>query len=1015
MEKKVVLFFSFLLFLFFYACNDASTPKNNIIDDVGLDKLMVESSSVLEKMDKDMMYDFGDFEKYTISLTVRPKNQSAVDVLVTVNEVKASGSVPYYSCGLVDGKNEIKVILSSKKDVSNKKVYTIKINKKKSNISDEESSKLKELKLDGKDILSLLDDKNVVTVPEVSLAKDKVNLYVLPHNLHASIDVSNDGNSIEKINDNTYNVGLSYGQNEIRIVVSSDAEGRKLHIIRIYREEDLRLKSFTVESNEQYDEDADKFKVSTIRFSEDKTEVAVVAKARYNQAKVFLKYSEKEIEVKNDSCKVPIEPGRNAIEVIVKGKDGKKSKSYNTITFLRISHSSVLAELKTLRADDEDVLHLLSKDNMITLAPCDNNKTSLKVEARAASDISIKLLNNGSECSGEGTYNVSLNEGNNKIAVQLYSGKTLATSYFIFIRRYPPKEEPNNPSGDEVQVNIVLSDGVNGSSIDGSYIDILKTKDSSLVKRVLVRDGKAKANLSKNEFYDFKVEGRNTDYSQTRYAASDVISYYVDEKTKTVPIVQFPLQRVTRPAEAPSISEFKFGGSTLNVGEENSTDQMKNIEIKVLTSSPIEALSWNSPTPMLAVGYVPTTGDDRNDISYANQAGHTVKNADGKFESRWTWSSLYAIDPIKGDSFDVVVVLYDVANNRLEYHIRLKTSSAVTEDASIIISDFSMKFESYPTPSRIFSVGGDAFTNNSSHYSNELRFKVKKGTKHVPCMGVDIYRKCVGEEADFRLVRHFVYKSPKTSSYSVEHKIGDSDGVLEDEKTYQYKVVAYTTDGKKSKLDSSPMRELKVPKSTSLLLDYPVNRAITKNEAESMDYVFKFSNPKILETAKEIRLGFLISNRRGDVPYCSKFKYVFDDSNGKDEIYFATLNDAKVYQGYYYDTEYSRKRNSVTNKKVEDLIRVDKATGTIRLTKDFVSLSSVNLARYPKAISYEEGFAYYWDVLDWGVQEYTDFDDRATKIISKEIGGVTITSFTNDYDNGNNAWNGRAEFTIRFD
>ena len=180
-----------------------------------------------------------------------------------------------------------------------------------------------------------------------------------------------------------------------------------------------------------------------------------------------------------------------------------------------------------------------------------------------------------------------------------------------------------------------------------------------------------------------------------------------------------------------------------------------------------------------------------------------------------------------------------------------------------------------------------------------------------------------------------------------------------------------------------------------------------------MSYKFRLSNPKILETAKEIKLGFLISDRSGLVHYASKFKYVFDDSNGKDEIYFATLQDADKYQGYYYGTKYSIKRNKITSKSVENLIKIDKATGTIKLTKDFTSLSQASLVD-SKRISYTKGTAFYWDILDWGVSEYSDFDDLPVKIISKKENGVTIISITNDERNGNNAWNGRAEFSIKF-
>lgn len=1015
MKKSLSLFFGFLLL--FYGCKGNSTLENTV-DDVSLEKLVLGNISILDKMDENLFYNYPEeVEKYSISLEVKPKNQNAVNVFITTNNEETIGSIPYYSCMLAEGTNEIKIVSSSKRDSANTKTYTIKITKKATSEPNETSSKLRVLKADGVDIIDLLNDKNVATLDDVARTKDKLSLYILPYNSSATIEVSNGDQKIERVNDNTRNVSLDFGQNNIRVVINSNSEGEKLHIIKVYREEDLSLKSFNVDGVEYCDVSTGKVGENIIRFAKEKTLAIVKIEAKVNYATITLKCNEKEIKFENGSYKVPIEHGRNAVEVIVHGKDGIRSKSQK-LTFLRPFPSIVKGELLTLKADDKDVLHSLSKDNSVTLPSCNNDKATLKVEAKASEGVSLKVLNNGNEVSGDGVYNVSLNEGNNKIEVQLYKDSNLLDTYLIFITRFPAQDVPNSPSAEEVQISIVLSDGVNGSPVDGSYINILKTKDASLVKRVLVRNGKAKVNLAKNNFYDFKVEGRNNDYSQTRYAASDVISYYVDEKVKVVPIAQYPLQRVTRPAEAPIMEGFWFDGLNVKAGEETSTEQMKDVNIKVVTASPIEALSWNSPLPMLSLGFVPT--DDMNkDVFRAVRSGIQSKNAGGKYESSWRWPSLYGHDLIKGDAFDVVIVLYDVANNRLEYHARFKTPNTITEDSSVTVSDFNMRFESYPTQSRIFSVGEDALTKNSSHYSNLLYFKVQRGTDHVSCIGFDIYRKCVEDGEDFRCVKHFVYENSKASSVgnttSSYHILRDNDGELESEKTYQYKIVAFTTDDKKSVLDSSPMIQLKVPKSTSLLLEYPVNVGITKNEAKNMSYKFRLSNPKILETAKEIRLGFLISDRQGIVYYASKFKYVFDDSNGEDEIYFAVLKDAQTYDGYYIGTKYSKKRTDVTTKSVQDLIKIDKTTGVIELTKDFTSITSVSLTRIKDLIPYSEGNAYYWDILDWGTSTYTDRDDIACKIVSKESNGVTIISCTSDSENGNNAWNGRAEFNVKFD
>ena len=1016
MMKKNLALFCFALLLLF-SCKDNS--RSQVVEDIGLEKLTIDRKSVLEKMDEKLICDAGEVEKYSVLLGVTPKNKDATNVDVVVNGNNVSGSIPYFRCGLAEGSNEIKVTLTLKKDASNKKVYTIKLNKKKSNTPNESSSKLRELKVDGSDVIPLLNSNNIAKLSDAEQTKTKVSLYVLPYNTSAEIEVTNGDATVSAVNKNTYNVSLDFGLNEICVAITSDAEGDKLHIIKIYREEDLSLKSFDVDGTE-YCENG-KIKKNTIRFESEKTEAIVKVEATLDDATVILKHNGSEPAFQNGSYKVKLEIGKNGIEVIVKGKGGARSKSYN-VTFIRPSQSTNTEKLLILKADDKDLLYLLSKDNIVTLASCNNDKTSLKVEAKASAGISIKVFNGSQEISGNnGVYNVSLKEGLNNILVKLYSGSTQVDSYSIFITRYPKQEEPNAPTVDEVQVSFVLSDGVNGSAVDGSYINVFKTKlqDTNPLKRVLVRNGKAKVNLPKNEFYDFKVEGRGSDTEQTRYAASDVISYYVGENTKVVPIVQFPLQRVTSPTEAPIVKEFRLGADVLQKGEVKTVTLLQSVSVKVLTAAPIEKLAWNSPEPMLGVGFVPT-----DDISkeqgglYASQSGATSENADGKYESSWGWYSLGNVNLIKGDEFDVVAVFYDVANNRCEYHARLKTSDVTEEDASINVSDFTMEFKSYPTPSRTFSIEKDELTNGSSHYSIKLSFKVKKGSSHVNCKGFDLYRKCVEANEDFRLVKHFIYDNPKASNdygTNSHHILKDNDGVLEDEKTYQYKIVAFTNDDKKSKLGSSPMLEIKVPKSTSLVLDSPVRTSVSLVDAQNMDYVFKLSNPKILETAKEIKLGFLISERGGTVHYASKFKYVFDDSNGKDEIYFAKLRDAQVYKNYYFGTSYSQKRSSVTTKPVESLIKIDKATGTIRLTKDFTSLTTVNLMTTGGKIPYTKGTAYYWDILDWGVNAYTDFDDLPAVIVSKPLNGVTIISTTNDERNGNNAWNGRAEFTIKFD
>ena len=287
-------------------------------------------------------------------------------------------------------------------------------------------------------------------LPDVAETKDKVQLYVLPYNASAEIEVTNAEASVSRINTNTYDVSLAFGLNDICVIISSDAEGDKLHIIKIYREEDLNLRSFNVDGIE-YCENG-RIKQNTIRFEAEKTEAKVSVQAKLDDATVVLKHNGNEVVAKNGFYKVVLELGGNGIEVIVKGKGGARSKSH-TVTFMRHSPSSGNGKLLILRADGEDLLHRLLKDNIVVLTPCNNDKTSLKVEARAKAGITIKVLVNDAVASGDGIYNVSLKEGLNKIAVQLDSGSSQVDLYSIFITRYPRQEEPNAPTSEEVQVS----------------------------------------------------------------------------------------------------------------------------------------------------------------------------------------------------------------------------------------------------------------------------------------------------------------------------------------------------------------------------------------------------------------------------------------------------------------------------------------------------------------------------------------------------------------------------------
>ncbi|MGP1520834.1 MAG: dentilisin complex subunit PrcA [Treponema sp.] len=1007
---------------FFINCKDQNTtnqqntpkpvpekPKSTL----GLEDIICDGVSVLPKMNKQNFCNFGKVKKYSLDLVVRLKDAGIVDVSVKVDEAIAHGSVPNYTCYLIDGHNIIEVTITSKTDPSKKETYKIKVNKVGNAVGEAESSRLKDIKVDGESIISQFGSNFVCNLKDAKKTKTDLELYVLPHNASATVTVTNGSENVEKIPDKKYKVSLSLGLNNIHISVNSQKEGTLVYKITIYREEELDLKSFKVEDTEYYDESTNKLKERVLEFPTDKEKVKVSVKAKDSNAKITFKHNGKVIEANADLYDLNLQNGNNGVEVIVSGLRS------NTYSIVLVRKSPTKSGLIKFAADEEDLIRLFSSSNSVTLPPRDNEKTKLKLEVLTTSDVTVKVKLKNVEVTGtSGVYEINLEEGDNDIVVELYKGGTLSTTYYIFVKRHKKVETPTAPASDEVEVTFILSDGVNGSPVDGSYLNISKINPSETPKRILVKNGKAKANLKRSSYYDFKVEGRNDKYAAKKYAASNVISYYIGTEPKVVPIVQRALERVTVKAEAPVVDKLTFDSSEVTAGTLTMSDKLKQISMEVTTAAPIEELRFTTPLPMLGVGFVPSTYDvNRSDVIPGTMTKESEKLGD-KWKAICAWNS--DISLVKEE--DVVIVLYDVASNRLEYHLRIKpTNVAMTEDDKISINEMSLEFRSFPTPSTLYSVGQDEGTKNSSQYRASVFFRAKKDNSDVLVKAFDLYRKCKEDGGDFKLVKHVTYKTPRVSAENrKQHIAADTDSGLEDGKTYEYKVIVYTNDNKKSVLTSSNMISVKVPKSTSLLLDYPLRQNITSTEAENLGYVFKFSNPEILKEATEMKLGLFISDRTGTTLHISKFRYVFADTDGKPEVYFATKGDAwpptipgKPETKYEY-TKYSMKRSDITGIKLEDLINVDREKGIVKIQKDFFTISKINHTTICP-INYKKGEAYYWDMVDYGKLDQSDHDDEPCQIIQRPSDSVTIISIVNDSRNGSNAWNGRGEFTIKFD
>lgn len=1018
MRKFLFWLCGFAVLTFFLGCIHRNKEE---YQSAKLIVLKVDGKSILEKMDDSLSFTFTEVtEADSVELITR------CDIPGTVVNVNSTGSVrrngSKSTVYLLKGTNTVTITLTPPNS-PDKKVYTINIPKR-DTLNVNESSNLKTLKVDDENVLLKMVN-NSAKLQDREFSKDTAVIIVSACNNNAQIRVSNNGSNISEDgnNHNKYEVSLRGGDNEIQIAVKSEKYNEKLYTVKIYRfQQDIRLKSFRANGEELFDEASDFFKKSKASFENNVENVTVYAEAVSSNINIIVKKNDAAVNASGNKYVIPIDVGNNNIEVSVTGTKETSTKKYNIDFYRRKSVNNDAVCLSTLEVDDNDIIDYLTSDNDFTMEPVEHTKSSLKVKAVCSiPDVSVKVTSSGTQITGASNiYNVNLQDGLNTVTIELIKNNVKQNTYLIHIERYPAAEVLHLPAADEVKVDFFVSDRINGSGVDGTYLNVHRTAGDFFEKKVLVRNGKASINLKKNNFYNFKLEGRKAPYSAPYYAASEVISYFIDEARTLVPIVQCPLKQLNRTAEAPRVTSFKFGGKKIDSGTITECTHLSSVEVEI--ESPSGAVvgdpGFGEPRPMLGVGAVPNSDSQNTFKTYSS--GNNTKNSQGNWVSKWGWSLSGTV--VKKGSFDIIAVVYDVAHNRVEYHSRFSCSSAeVEEDASLKVENLSLELERRPTHSGIFSVGHDNITGSSTHYIPSLLFKVTKSGYHKPCIGFDVYRKCTSDsEQNFRLVKQERFSSVKVSNPSTAHKVKDYDGALEDGKTYEYKIVAYTEENKKSVLSGASSIRLTMPKAAALILEYPAyGKTLTYTEGSNLGFVFKFSEPSVLENAEYMELGLIITERSGHAKYASKFKYVFNDNNsGKPEIYFAAASDIKSdsYGGYSY-TNYSKKSSHYTSgTAVSDLVQIDKNLGKVVLTKKFMQLY-VNLVHSGSSY-FSQGETYYWDIVDWGTVNglLASEDDRPCKIVRHDNssgGNVTIIHYVNDWYNGSNAWNGKAEFSIK--
>ena len=605
-----------------------------------------------------------------------------------------------------------------------------------------------------------------------------------------------------------------------------------------------------------------------------------------------------------------------------------------------------------------------------------------------------------------------------------------------FVPSLPPTSGPSAEPhfdvpvpADAVSVEITVSDSVSGTVVDGTKLAVYYAGSTSQAASVLpVKDGKVTVKVSPEKKYDFILLGE-----KGKWAGSMLQDYYVPEGGKSLTMLQFGHGQITRDVTPPRIGKVKIE----NASGADITDGYKigNAEKKVYVEftsgvGAVESVAWNGFGAKLGIGMMPT--------SYAGIYGvYTPDNTpgDGVFTSEYVFDIEHAAMP--NGNTELIIVGYDVANNRVEKHIPVsfnKTPAAAPLSNAKFEDPF-MIMERVPFTNNTFStepgqglvqldsghgvmpyVLNPVEGHNSSYMAAFLFGVVGNAPPNdpVPIMGFDLYRKERGSTEGFKFVSRTHYDRPKTETgpgWGVHQGLDTSSG-LEEGKEYEYKIEAFTAT---DKLESYILRG-KVMEAFTYKLEAPENRkTIPLAQAENMSYSCRISNKKLLtkEEADWCDLGLLILDGQGQPVFGSKFRYVFDSQVGPDlliyTIGFAPGNDpvrfsykrqlATALQTYYGITS------------LNDLITVNSSTGLITITDKFVKIPNFNLVAGTPMI-YKAGVSYQWDIQDWGDNPYNLGDDRVLRIVKMYGAGQQSRTMGNNGPSGSNAINGRFTFVI---
>lgn len=575
-------------------------------------------------------------------------------------------------------------------------------------------------------------------------------------------------------------------------------------------------------------------------------------------------------------------------------------------------------------------------------------------------------------------------------------------------------------STDFTTLYVSVTDSIGGTAVDGTTLRVYESGNTlQFQSDFRVTNGKVRVSgISTNKRYDFELIG-----IKGKWAGSRLENYSpLKEAEQTLSIIQSEHAMITRGITPPKITSIQSGNGTFTDIDE-STVISSSDKVRVVFDSDVGAVEETASGAFGA-----KLGIDKAPNNLSGIYGrYSVSQAGGVIKSTYTFS----FSEVPNGTGELIAVGYDVAHNRIEKHIPVtfQGSSAAASDLSTCTFDrLSVNTERLPFSENLFSL--NPVENRRSSYRVLVRFTLKKFGMDEKILGFDLYRKKTGYAQDFRFVSRTLYNELKNETQSGWgfHVGIDSDSLLEEDTEYEYKIRVFNKLNEKY----SPVIKTKVLKSFTYDLTAPAQNALVPfANAATLTYKCKMSNTHLLDAGQSDYMvcGLLIKDFKGIPLFGAKLMYVFNAGGNPDILIEVCDRVTGMLQSQLKrgsELIATGKLNSYDIYSLDDLVKVDKATGVIEFTEKLVKVPFFNVIPISggKGLNlpmiYEKGTSYQWDIQDWGSNSVSLNDDTALNFVkmysyideNAQIKYCRAASYGNNSSSGANAVNGCFTFTV---